>query len=101
MGLSRPRSLSVSTQDVGISGTGSPPTTSGHQEMLVSLSVAPCDSDNRLSLSAAHQAVHWMGVAPASRHVHTCTQTPSSQGPALHSNLGWAGAPCPVGMNWQ
>lgn len=46
------------------------------------LSVASHDSENCLSLSAAHPAVHEVGVAPAGQHVHTCTQTPSSWGAA-------------------
>lgn len=44
------------------------------------LSVASHDSENCLSLSAAHPVVHEVGVAPAGQHVRTCTQTPSSWG---------------------
>lgn len=60
------------------------------------LSVASHDSENCLSLSAAHPAVHEVGVAPAGQHVHTCTQTPSSWGAATPPNRippvleGWA-----------
>lgn len=99
-GWAPPGRLSVSTRDVGIPGTGllSPP--SGHREMLVFLSVTPCDSDNRLSLSAAHPAVHRVGVASACPHVHTRTQTPVPR-PALHQDLGGACALCPMGLSWQ
>ena len=48
-------SLSVSTRDVGTPG-GVPSQRLRPLRDLVSLSVAPCDSDNCLSLSAAHPA---------------------------------------------
>lgn len=79
--LFRTSSLSVSTRDVGTPRTGPSPPSSGHWRCLSVLSGASCDSDNCLSLSAAHQlSVGWERLRPAS--ASTRTQTPSSQGQA-------------------